>query len=158
MRAIFRLALGEGLLLAVIGVRQMVDAGQERAEHLAIADDAADGSAAEADAVIAALAADQAGAGALTRDLMIGQRDLERGVGGFRSRVAEEHMIKPGRREIGDAACKLESLRYAELERRRVIQRLGLLGDRLRNLAAAVAGIGAPHARCRVDDLAAGAG
>src|SRR5207237_9353566 len=131
------------------------DAGEQSTEHLPIADDAANGRAAEADPVIAALAADQAGAGALTCELMIGKRDLERGVGGFRSRVAEEHMIKPGRREIGDAACKLESLRYAELERRRVIQRLGLLGDRLRNLAAAVAGIGAPPARCRIGDLAA---
>ena len=62
MRAVFRLALAEGLLLAVIGVRQMIDAGQQRAEHLAVVDDAADGSAAEADAVIAALAADQPGA------------------------------------------------------------------------------------------------
>ena len=42
----------------------MVDAGQQRAEDLAVADDAADGSAAEADAVIAALAADQARCGA----------------------------------------------------------------------------------------------
>src|SRR5439155_10188243 len=65
MRAIFRLAPGEGLLVAVIGVGKMIDAGQERSEHLAVADDAADRSAAEADAVIAALAADQASAGAL---------------------------------------------------------------------------------------------
>jgi hypothetical protein len=60
MRAIFRLALGEGLLVAVIGRRQMVDARQQRAEDLAVADDAADGRAAEADAVIAAHPADQA--------------------------------------------------------------------------------------------------
>jgi hypothetical protein len=37
----------------------MVDAGQQRAEELAVVDDAADRNAAEADAVIAALAADQ---------------------------------------------------------------------------------------------------
>ena len=60
MRAPFRLALGEGLLLAVVGVRQMIDAGQQRAERLAVVDDAADRDAAEADAVIAALAADEA--------------------------------------------------------------------------------------------------
>ncbi len=133
----------------------MVDARQQRAEHLAIVDDAADRSAAEADAVIAALAADQAGAGALALDLMIGQRDLERGIGGLRSGIAEEHVIEAGGREIGDAACEFEGLRNAELERRRIIQRLGLLGDRRRNLGAAVAGIGAPHAGCGVDDLAA---
>jgi hypothetical protein len=59
-RAPFRLALGEGLMLAVIGRRQMIDAGQQRAEELAVVDHAADRNAAEADAVIAALAADQA--------------------------------------------------------------------------------------------------
>src|SRR6266508_2682451 len=66
MRAIFRLALGEGLLVAVIGRGKVIDAGQQRSEHLAVVDDAADRSTAEADAVIAALAADQAGARALT--------------------------------------------------------------------------------------------
>ena len=60
MRAPFRLALAEGLLLAIIGRRQMIDAGEQRAEELAVGDDAADRDAAEADAVIAALAADQA--------------------------------------------------------------------------------------------------
>ena len=155
MGAIFRLALGEGLLLAVIGGGKVVDAGEQGSEHLAVVDDAADRGAAEADAMIAALAADQPGAAALTVDLVIGQRDLERGIGGLRSGIAEEHVIEPGGREIGDAACKFEGLRNAELERRRVIQRLGLLGDRRRNLGAAVTGIGAPHARRGVDDLAA---
>ena len=60
MRAPVRLALAEGLVLAVVGVRQVIDAGQQRAEELAVVDDAADRDAAEADAVIAALAADQA--------------------------------------------------------------------------------------------------
>ena len=124
MRAIFRLALGEGLLLAVIGVRQVIDAGQQRAEHLAVVDDAADRGAAEADAVIAAFAADQAAAGALAVDLMIGQRDLERGIGGLRSGIAEEHVIEAGGREVGDAAGELEGLRNAELERRRIVERL----------------------------------
>ena len=85
MHAVFRLAFGEGLLVAVIGVGQVIDTGQQRAIHLAIIDDAADRGAAEADPVIAALAADQAGAGALTGELVIGERDLERGVGGFRA-------------------------------------------------------------------------
>jgi hypothetical protein len=43
-----------------MGVRHVVDAGQQRAEHLAVGDDAAHRDAAEIDAVIAALAADQA--------------------------------------------------------------------------------------------------
>src|SRR5229473_1762212 len=64
-------------------------------------------------------------------------------------------MIEPGRREIGYAACELEGLRDAELERRRIIQGFGHFGDRRRDLRAAMAGIGAPHARGGVDDLAA---
>src|SRR6478609_856148 len=135
MRAIFRLAFAEGLLLAVIGVWQMVDARQKRAEHLAVIDDAADGRAAEADAVIAAFAPDQAGTGALAVDLVIGERDLQRGVGRLRPGITEEHVVKPGRRQLGDAAGELKSLRNAELERRRIIQRLGLLADGGRNLA-----------------------
>ena len=69
MGAPFRLALGEGLMLAVIGRGQMVDAGQERAEELAVVGHAADRDAAEADPVIAALAADQALARTLPRTL-----------------------------------------------------------------------------------------
>ena len=88
-------------------------------------------------------------------DLVIGQRDLERGVGGFRSGIAEEHVVEAVGRQIGDAAGELEGLRNAELERRGVIQGRGLLGDRRRNLGAAVAGIAAPHAGGGVDDLAA---
>ena len=80
MRAPFRLAPGEGLVLAVVGRRQMIDAGKKRAEELAIVDDAADRDAAEADAVIAALAADQARARALAADVVVGERDLERGI------------------------------------------------------------------------------
>src|SRR3954452_14690931 len=57
MRAVFRLALGERLFLAVVGVGKVVDSGQQRSEHLAIVDDAADGSAAETDAMVATLAA-----------------------------------------------------------------------------------------------------
>ena len=43
----------------------MIDAGEQRAEEFPVIDDAADRNAAEADAVIAALAADQTGARAV---------------------------------------------------------------------------------------------
>ena len=55
----------KAFLREVMGVRQVVDAGQQGAEELAVGDDAADRDAAEADAVIAALAADEARARAL---------------------------------------------------------------------------------------------
>ena len=67
MRAPFRLADAEGLLLAIVSRRQMIDAGEQRAELFAVVDDAADRNAAEADAVIAALAADQPHARGLAR-------------------------------------------------------------------------------------------
>src|SRR5262245_40998135 len=94
MRAPVRLALAEGLLLAAVGRRQVVDAGEQRAEEFAVVDDAADRDAAEADAVIAALAPDQAGARALAAHVVIGERDLERGVDRLRAGIAKEHLIQ----------------------------------------------------------------
>ena len=79
---------------------------------------------------IAALAPDQAHARGLAAHVVVGERDLQCGIDGFRAGIAEEHMVEPGGRQIGDAAGELEGLGNAELERRGVIQRLGLLADR----------------------------
>ena len=79
----FRLALGEGLTLAVVGRRQVIDAGEQRAEELAVVDHAADRNAAEADAVIGALAPDQALARPVPAHVVIGERDLQRRVAGL---------------------------------------------------------------------------
>ena len=146
MRAPFGLALGEGLLLAIVGVRQMIDAAQRGAEHLAVRHDPAHRNAAEADAVIAALAPDQAHARGLAAHVVVGERDLERGVDRLRARIAEEHVIEIAGRERRDAARELERLRVRELERRRIIEFGGLLLDRLDDRGAVVAGIAAPHA------------
>ncbi len=155
MRAPFGLALGEGLLLAVVGVRQVVDAGEQRAEQLAVVDDAADRDAAEADAVIAALAADQARARAFAAHRLIGERDLERGVDRLRAGIAEEHVVEVAGRERRDAVRELERLRMGELERRRIVELAGLALDRRDDRVAVVAGIAAPQAGGRVDHLAA---
>ena len=117
----FRLADGEGLLGAVIGRRQVIDAGDQRAEHLAVADDAADRDAAEADAVIAALAADQPHARGVAAHVVKGERDLERGVDRLRAGIAEEHVVEVAGGERGDAARQFERLRVRELEGRRVV-------------------------------------
>ena len=109
MRAPFRLAAGEGLLGAVIGVRQVVDARQQRAEELAVVDDAADRDAAEADAVIAALAADQARLAALALHVPVGERDLQRRIDGLGARIAEEDVVEVAGRELGDARGELEA-------------------------------------------------
>ena len=116
MRAPFRLALAEGLMLAVIGMRQVIDAGQHQAEGLAVVGEPADRHAAEADAVIAALAPDQARALRLAARIPVRQRDFQRGVGRFRAGIAEEHMIEIARRERGDAARQLKGARMGELK------------------------------------------
>ena len=130
MRAPFRLAARKRLLGAVIGVRQVVDACQQRAEELAVLDDAADRDAAEADAVIAALAADQARPAALALHVPIGQRDLERRIDRLGARIAEEDVVEVAGRELGDARREGEAARMAELEGGRIIEfrRLGLDG------------------------------
>src|SRR5215467_13395999 len=119
MRAPFGLAFAEGLLLTIVGRRQMVDPGQEVAEEFAVVDDAADRGAAEADAVIAALAPDEPRARAFATDVVIGERDLERGVDRLRARIREEHMVEACGRERSDAAGELEGLGMGELKRRR---------------------------------------
>ena len=103
VRAPLGLALGEGLLGAVVGGLQMVDAGQHVAELLAVGDHAADRDAAEADAVVAALAADEARARALTAGLVVAERDLERGVDRLAARIGEEGIVEIARRQQGRA-------------------------------------------------------
>ena len=80
VRAVLGLAFREGVQLRQVGVRHVVDAGEQGAEDAAVGDDAADRDAAEPDAVIAALAADQAGAAALAAGAMVGDGDLQGGI------------------------------------------------------------------------------
>ena len=122
MRAPFRLTLGEGLMFAAIGRRQMVDTGQQRAEEFAVIDHTADRNAAEADAVITALAADQTGAGTFAADIVVGERNLQRSIDCLRPGVAEKHPVEIGRRQRRDPARQLERLRMREMECCRVIE------------------------------------
>ena len=104
---------------------------------------------------VAALAPDQAGARAFAAHVVVGERDLERGVDRLRSGVAEEHVIEIRGRERGDAARKLERLGMRELKGRRIVE-LGRLGaDRLHDRIAIVPGIGAPHPGGAVEQGAA---
>ncbi len=139
----------------VVRVPQVIHARQHGAEELAVVDHAADGDAAEADAVIAALAADQAAARALAAHAVVRDRDLERGVHGLRSRVREEHTVEALGRDLDERARELERDRVPHLERRGVIHLRDLLRDRLGDFPAAVAGVDAPQARRGVEHLAA---
>jgi hypothetical protein len=146
MRAPLGFADAEGLFLTIVSHRQMVDAGEQRAELLAVVDDAADGNASEADPMISAFATDQTYARGVALDVMVGKRDLERGVDCFRTGVAEKYVIEVSRGERGNPARKLERLGMAELECRRVVQRGRLALDRFDDRFAIMAGICAPQA------------
>ena len=122
----------------------MIDAGEQRAELFAVGDHAADRRAAEADAVIAALAADEARARGVAADVMIGERDLERGIDRLRTGIAEEHVIEIAGRQRRDAAGEFESLGMAELEGRREVEFGRLFLDGLDDRVAVMPGIGAP--------------
>ena len=153
--AMLGLAAREGVAGEIVGVADVVDAGEQRAEHLAVADDAADRDAAEIDAVIAALAADQAEARALADGALIGERDLEAGLDRLGAGIGEEDVVDAGR-HVGDQARRqLEALGMADLEGRRVVELADLIGDRLDDLRPAVAGIDAPQAGGAVQHLAA---
>ncbi len=71
----------------------MVDTSQSRSEMLAVAGNAADRDAAEADAVIAAFTTDQARAQSVAAHAVIGEGNLQCGVDRFRSVIAKEHAI-----------------------------------------------------------------
>ena len=123
-------------------------------KNLRLFDHAADRDAAEADAVIAALAADQPRARAFAADAVIGQRDLERGVDRLGAGVGEEHVVEPLRQPAHDLVRELERAGMSHLERRRVVHLGDLPADRLGDLLAAVAGVDAPEAGHAVEDLA----
>ena len=59
---------------------------------------------------VAALAPDQPGAPAFAAHVMIGQRDLERGVDRLRAGTAEEHVVEIAGRERRDPARQLKRL------------------------------------------------
>ena len=155
VRAPFRLALGEGLLGAVVGAGQVIDAGQHVSELLAVGDDAADRNAAEADAVVAALAADEPSAGTFAAGLVIAERDLERSVDRLAPRVGEEGVIEVAGCQQGEARGQLEHLGVAVLKGRRVVELGRHLLDGLDDGLAAVAGVDAEQARGGVGHLGA---
>ncbi len=154
-RAVLGQAARERVAPQVVRVLQVIDTRQGRAEELAVVDHAAHGDAAEADTVIAALAADEALARGFAAHAMPGQRDLERGVHGLGARIREEHVIEAGRRQLDDAVRELECGGMAELERRRVVECRELLRDGLDDLPPPVPGHHAPESRRAVEDLPA---
>ena len=125
---------------------QMVHARQQIAEGLAVIGHAADGNAAKAGAVIAALAADQHRARSLAAGAVIGERDLERTVHGFGAGIGEKYMVETGRRERGDFLRRLECLGMPHLKGGREVELVELGLHRVDDFRASVTGIHAPQA------------
>ena len=153
--AVFGLAAREGVAGDVMRVGQVIDAADHRAEIHPVARDAADGHAAEIDAVIGALAADEAVLVRLAARLLVGERDLERGLDALRSGVGEEDAVEAVGREAGEAVGEFEGERMAHVEVAGVVEFARGLADRLDDLRLVVAGGDAPEAGGAVEDRAA---
>ena len=151
----FGLTFGEGVVLEAVGMRQMIDAGKGRAEIFAVVGDAADGDAAEANAVIALFAAVQARARRIAGDIVIGERDLERGIRGFGAGIGEEHMVELAGRQRGEARRELKRRRMAHLETGAVLETPDLGAHGFGDFLTGMATIYAPQTRGRVENLAA---
>src|SRR5699024_1933032 len=96
---------------------------------LAVGGNAAYRDATKTDAMIAALATDEAGAMGLSVGTMVGQRDLECGIGRLRARVGKEDAIHAFGHEAGNGGCGAERVFVSELEAGRIVQFGGLLAD-----------------------------
>src|ERR1700754_4405050 len=109
MRAPLGYAARERVVLDIVRVPQMIDAGQQRAEELAVVDHAADRRAAEADAVIALLASDQPLARSFAAQPVIRDRNLQRSVARLGAGFREKHVIDVAGRELDEPARELEA-------------------------------------------------
>ena len=153
--AVFRHAAGECIALGIVGMAHVVDAGEHRAEGLAVGDDAANRYAAKADTVVATFTANQTGASALSDRALIGERNLQCGVHAFRSGIGEKDMVQRGGHHGRETRCKFKCLGMAHLEGGCIVQLGNLLLDRFNDLGTGVTGVAAPEAGRAVENLAA---
>ena len=138
----------------IVRVPEVVHARhQHAAVGLAVRRHAADRHAADVDAVVRALAADEARTRALAPQAMVGDRDLERGVDRLGARVGEENLLHALRRDGGDALGEAEGQRMAERERGREVELARLAPDRLDDARPAVPRVDAPQRRQAVEHL-----
>ena len=152
--AALRLAARKGVG-RVMGVRQVVDAGEQAAVELAVCRNPAHRDAAKADPMIAALAPDQTGATSLPGDAVIGEGDLERGIHCLGPGIGEKDAIEVAGQHGSQARRQGEAERMTELEGWRIVELHRLCRERLGDTRAAMAGIDAPQPGGRVQHLTA---
>ena len=142
-------------LLKIPGVRKMIGAwNHDPGEGLAVGRDAAHCDATKADAMVAALAADQTRALAFAARAMVGDRNLQGRIDGFRAGVREKDAVHAGRHHLRDARGGFKGERVRHLESRREIHLGHLAAHGLDDLGATMACIDAPQACRAVDHLA----
>ena len=112
-----RLAARKCAARRIVRVAQVIHSRNHHAVGLAVGGHATDGNAGEVDAVIAALASDEARARALALQAVVGERDFQRRVHSLGAGIDEEHLLHALGREPGDAARDFERQRMAERER-----------------------------------------
>src|ERR1700746_766844 len=93
-----RLALCEGLLVAVIGRPQMVDAGENKAEVFPVGGEAAERHSRKARAMHGAFPPDESLAGAFAAEGVIGKGDFQRRFDRLRTGIGKKHMVQIARR------------------------------------------------------------
>ncbi|MNQ03359.1 hypothetical protein D3C85_160590 [compost metagenome] len=153
--AVRRLAAREGVARQVERVRQVVHAVEQRPEGAALAPDAAHRDAAEAHAVVRALAPDEPVAARVAARPVVGHRDLQRGVDRLGARVGEEHVVHAGRRHLREALRQREGGGVADLEVGGVVEHVDLRLHRRADPRVAVPGVHAPQAGDGVEHAAA---
>ncbi len=146
---------GEGMLGNIEGVGQMIHPGQQGAEPLAVAGDPPHRDAAKTDSMIATLAANQPGTGALPPRPLPGQRYFQRRIHRFRTRVGIEDVAEPFGGYLHQLVGQLERQGVPHLERRSKIEVGNLLGNRLGDLAATMARVATPEPGSAIQYLAA---
>ena len=110
-------------LAGVEGVRQMVDArDHQRREHLAVGRNAAHRNAAHADAMIGALAADDARAGGIASRAVVGDGNLEGGIDSLRAGIDKEHAITWPAGQFDQSAGQRKRGGVTHLEARREVE------------------------------------
>ena len=129
--------------------RSMTTFGMTHREGLAVAHHAGERDAADVDAVVGALAADEAQALRLAAGAVIGHRHLQRGVDRLGAGVGEEDVVERLGQERRHPVGELEAAGVAELERRRVVVLEHLRVHRVGDLAA---GRGRPATLKRPDE------
>ena len=149
------LAAGERVACEVMGVRQVVDAGQAGAEQPPVVGDPPHRNAAEADAVIAARPADQPGPHPIAAHAVIGERDLQRGIRRLRPGIDEKDVVDIAGHQFGQPGRIAERQGMAHLEARGIVKRPHLAGDRVADPWIVVPGVHTPEAGGTVEDVPA---